>query len=146
MKQVISSYEHHFKTDLSSGEVDPQAEKIAETLLFEPKRKEKVSAPVPKPAKEKEKKKRLVSEYEDSYVYEDKVSMKMSTKIQEKLKRSLSKKNTLSSSKKLTNHKIINETILESSRNNGNRSISKNPPATKLRSVSKDSANVKVLK
>jgi hypothetical protein len=73
--------------------------------------------------------------------------MKMSTKMQEKLKRSLSKKNTLSSSKKLTNHKLTNETLLESSKNNGNRSISKNPPATtKLRSVSKDSTNVKVLK
>lgn len=63
MKQVISSYEHHFKTDLSSGDIDPQAEKIAETLLFEPKRREKLSAPAPKATKEKEKKKRLISEY-----------------------------------------------------------------------------------
>lgn len=137
MKQVISSYEHHFKTDLSSGEVDPQAEALAEALLFEPKRKEKHSAPIPKPKdKDKEKKKRLISEYEDSYVYEDKVSMKMSSKMQEKLKRSLSKKNTLSSSKKLTN-KLINETLLDSSKNNTNRSISKN---TKLRSLSKDNS------
>lgn len=134
MKQVISSYEHHFKTDLTTGEIDPQADKLAEMLLFEPKRKEKLSTPAPKP-KEKEKKKRLVSEYEDSYVYEDKVSMKINTKMQEKLKRSLSKKNTLSSSKKLTN-KIINETILEP-KNSNNRSISKNP--TRTRTLSKDS-------
>jgi hypothetical protein len=71
--------------------------------------------------------------------------MKMNSKMQEKLKRSLSKKNTLSSSKKLTN-KLINDTLLESSKNNTNRSISKNAPPTKLRSLSKDSGNVKVLR
>ena len=57
---------------------------------------------------QKAKKKRLVSEYEDSYIYENKISMKMNvTKMQEKLKRSLSKKQGLSSSKKF-NNKIIN--------------------------------------
>lgn len=65
----------------------------------------------------------------------------MSTKMQEKLKRSLSKKNTLSSSKKLTN-RLINETLLDSSKPNTNRSISKNPP--KMRSVSKDSNCMKI--
>jgi hypothetical protein len=98
---------------------------------------------VAKPNKEKEKKKRLISEYEDSYVYEEKVSMKMSSKMQEKLKRSLSKKNTLSSSKKLTN-RLINDTLLDSSKSHANRSISKNPP--KLRSVSKDSNCMKIVK
>lgn len=47
MKQVISSYEHHFKTDLTSVEADPQVEKLSELLLFEQKKpKEKLNTTI----------------------------------------------------------------------------------------------------
>lgn len=103
IKQVISSYEHHFKTDLSAPHDHPEAERLSDSLLFDARR--------PKDSKlnttaSQAKKKRLASEYEDSYACEKKATVKTSN-MQERLKRSLSKKNALSSNNKL-NSKVIN--------------------------------------
>lgn len=44
MKQVVASYEHHFKTDLSDGPVDEDAvHKLSQRLLVDPHRQQPVS-------------------------------------------------------------------------------------------------------
>lgn len=133
MKQLISSYEHHFKIDLSSQETHSEIEQLSEALLFEPP-KHKLNTTT---LNEKPKKRRLISEYEDSYTYDKKISMKMNTSsMQRKLKRSLTKKNGLGSTTKLAN-KIINDSLMESSKLSNNKSACKNERA---RSISKNTS------
>ena len=80
MKQIVSSYEHHFKTSLTltDNNEEPQLEEKCRSLLFnavQPKAKvshnvlfEKISK---LKLKEKEVKKKVHTEYEDSYTYDN---------------------------------------------------------------------------
>lgn len=120
MKQIISSYEHHFKQELtlSTSQEVPEVEELAERLLFErskPKSKfnhslaEKINKLKMK-EKDREKEKIIKSEYEDSYIYDSKVGIKMNdskAKYNTSAKqRSVSKKSVkgVVSSKKLKTH------------------------------------------
>ena len=158
MKQIVSSYEHHYKQELATppdANLSP-VEELADELLYEPVKQVKskfnqsLADKINKlklKDKDREKERIIKSEYEDSYVYDSKAEGKHNhSKAKYKTKsRSNSKKPVtgLTSSKKLANPHKHNETVLEASNmlnNSKERSVSSSKKqVVKKRSVSKDS-------
>ena len=80
MKQIVTSYEHHFKSELTGGDCSGDIEALTERLLIDrPKARSRFNHSLVEKInklklkeKDKEKEKLIKSEYEDSYMCDSK--------------------------------------------------------------------------